>query len=253
MTAVGPPPPGPVSGVLLGLGPAAQALAPPPSVGDTVTLAFDTTPAASSLLAAVGGGPLLVAGGAAGRRSVQSRAGRAQRAVSRSPGLRSRRDGTLLLIVADGRKPAVSIGLTRPEFGALMLGFGASDGLAFDSGGSATLVARELGTAGPSVLNDPSDGRERPVADALLAYSDAPGGCIRTSSCGRHRSPPIAARRSRCAAQSSTTAIIPLRAAEVAPLDTDPAPGPHVAIVRERGGTLTRRGAVSRPSIAWRR
>ncbi len=33
------------------------------------------------------------------------------------------------MIAADGRKAAVSIGLTRPEFGALMRGFGASDGL----------------------------------------------------------------------------------------------------------------------------
>ncbi len=80
------------------------------------------------------------------------------------------------MIVVDGRNAAVSVGLTRPEFGALMRGFGATDGLAFDSGGSATLVARALGDAGPAVVNDPSDGRERPVADALLAYSDAPSG-----------------------------------------------------------------------------
>ena len=64
VTAVGAPSPGPVGGALLGLGPAAQALAPPPNVGDTVALAFDTAPPASSLAAAVGGGPLLVANGA---------------------------------------------------------------------------------------------------------------------------------------------------------------------------------------------
>jgi len=65
------------------------------------------------------------------------------------------------------------VGVTRPEFGALMLGFGAGEGIAFDSGGSATLVARVLGDADASVLNDPSDGAERPVADGFFAYSDA--------------------------------------------------------------------------------
>ena len=57
-----------------------------------------------------------------------------------------------------------------------MLGLGATARMAFDSGGSATLVARELGDAGTRVLNDPSDGRERPVADGLFAYSTAPAG-----------------------------------------------------------------------------
>jgi hypothetical protein len=101
------------------------------------------------------------------------------------------------------------------------------------------LVARELGDDGPSVLNDPSDGRERPVADGLFAYSSAPAGTdprlvVRPAAFTAYRGATVALR----------AAVVDdgdhrLRAADVAPLTVDPAPGPHVATVRERGGTLT--------------
>jgi hypothetical protein len=238
VTAVGPPPAGPVTGTLLAFGPAAQALAPPPSPGDTVALTFDTTPPSASLAAAVGGGPVLVSAGAA-VDDPYSPAPEERNVRFPVAGAALEADGTLLLIAVDGRKTAVSIGLTRPEFGALMLGFGATDGLAFDSGGSATLVARELGDDGPSVLNDPSDGRERPVADGLFAYSTAPAGddprlVVRPAAFTAYRGATIALR----------AAVVDdgdhrLRGADVPPLRVDPAPGPHVATVRERGGALT--------------
>jgi len=142
------------------------------------------------------------------------------------------------LLAVDGRKPARSIGLTRPEFAALMQGFGATDGLAFDSGGSATLVARALGATAPGVVNDPSDGRERPVADALVAYSDAPVGLhphlvVRPAAFNVYRG-------ARVALQAAVVddAGRRVRAAEVAPLATDPQLGAHVALVHELGGPL---------------
>ena len=230
--------PGPVTGVLLGFGPAAQKIAPPPQAGDTVTLAFSSTPDSGGLRAAVGGGPLLVANGAA-VDDPYSPAPEERDVRFPVAGAALESDGTLLLIVADGRKTAVSIGLTRPEFGALMRGFGASDGLAFDSGGSATLVTRELGAAVTSVVNDPSDGRERPVADALLAYSDAPAGMnprlvVRPASFTAYRGAQIELRGA-----IVDDADHRIRAADVAPLDTSPQTGTHVAVVRERGGALT--------------
>jgi hypothetical protein len=238
VAAVGSPPSGPVTGVVLGFGPAAQAIAPPPSVGDTVTLAFDTTPATASLLAAVGGGPLLVANGAA-VEDPYSPAPEERNVRFPVAGAALEPDGTLLMIVVDGRKPAVSIGLARPEFAALMRGFGATEGLAFDSGGSATLVARELGDAAPSVINDPSDGRERPVADALFAYSTAPAGLhphlvVRPATFTAYRGAQVALRGA-----IVDDADHRIRAADVAPLDTDATPGTHEARVRERDGTLT--------------
>ena len=137
-----------------------------------MTVAYDTTPPLAAIVSAVGGGPLLLAHGV----PVDDPFSPAPEETNvRFPvaGAGLEPNGTLLLVVVDGRRPDRSIGVTRPQFGALLRGLGATDALAFDSGGSATLVARVLGDAGPSVLNEPSDGRERPVADGLFVYSDA--------------------------------------------------------------------------------
>ena len=58
----------------------------------------------------------------------------------------------------------------------MLRALGATDALLLDSGGSATLVARELGQEHASLANAPSDGVERSVADGLFVYSDAPIG-----------------------------------------------------------------------------
>jgi hypothetical protein len=85
-------------------------------------------------------------------------------------------DGRLFLIEVDGRQPEVSVGLKRPEFAALMRSLGASEGLAFDGGGSSTIAIRRLGESEAVMANSPSDGIERPVGDGLFVYSTAPVG-----------------------------------------------------------------------------
>jgi len=164
-----------VHGYELGFGPAALALAPPPVVGDAVILDITTTPPLDDLTNAVGGGPALVARGAI---VDDPNAPAPEERDRRFPvsGAAMLPDGELLLLCVDGRQATLSIGLTRPQFAALALGFGATDAMAFDSGGSAELVARALGDATASVLGTPSDGEERPVADGLFVYSDAPIG-----------------------------------------------------------------------------
>lgn len=83
-----------------------------------------------------------------------------------------RASGTeLVVVVADGRQPGYSEGLTLPELAALLLELGATDAVNLDGGGSSTLViAGEDGR--PRVLNTPIHGRhppgvERPVASHL--------------------------------------------------------------------------------------
>jgi len=166
---------GPVSGPLLGFGPAARALGPLPDPGETVAIDATTTPPLERVRAAVGGGPLLVANGSA---VDDPNAPAPEERDRRFPvsGAATLPDGELLLVAVDGRQRDLSIGLTRPQFAALLLAFGADDAMAFDSGGSATLVARVLGDPLPSVLNSPSDGEERVVADGFFVYSDAPNG-----------------------------------------------------------------------------
>jgi hypothetical protein len=80
---------------------------------------------------------------------------------------------TLTFVEVDGRQPALSVGLTRPQLADYMRRLGAAQAMAFDSGGSATMVVRLPGADGPAVVNSPSDGTERPVGDAILVYSSA--------------------------------------------------------------------------------
>ena len=85
-------------------------------------------------------------------------------------------DGRLFLVEVDGRQPELSVGVTLRELSALMRSLGATEGLQFDGGGSSTLVVRRLGDSVAAVVNSPSDGKERPVADGIFVYSTAPAG-----------------------------------------------------------------------------
>ncbi|MBV9149421.1 MAG: phosphodiester glycosidase family protein [Candidatus Eremiobacteraeota bacterium] len=156
----------------LALGPAALDVMHAPQAGDIVTVT--ETSAFDRYWTVVGGGPWLVH---EGRTFSDPNPPAASETNVRFPvsGAAVLPDGTLLLIEVDGRS-LDSVGLTRPQLAALMLGFGSREGLAFDSGGSATIVARRLGDRSASVQNVPSDGTERPIADGLFIYSDAPHG-----------------------------------------------------------------------------
>ena len=143
------------------------------ATGTPVQLALTTDPDWHDAQLAVGGGPLLVANGQIATDSDPPSPSESSHrypviAVGIAPDAR-----TLTFVEVDGRQPALSIGLTRPQLAAYMQRLGASEAMAFDSGGSATMVVRLPGAATPSVVNSPSDGKERPVGDAVLVYSSA--------------------------------------------------------------------------------
>jgi hypothetical protein len=74
-----------------------------------------------------------------------------------------RPDGTIVLVVADGRYPDISVGLSFGEEAGIMQAFGARDAVNLDGGGSSTM------TIGSTLVNHPSDTTgERPIGDALL-------------------------------------------------------------------------------------
>jgi hypothetical protein len=220
----------------LAFGPAAAAVAAPPAPGTPLELSMTLDPALADIAEAAGGGPLLVAGSL---RVTDPNEPAPEEHDIRFPvsaaGLTA--DATLLLVAVDGRLPDESIGLTRPELSALMLGLGAVDAMAFDSGGSATLVARLLGDSRASVLNAPSDGIERPVADGVFVYSDAPVGA----------QPRLFARPAETLALPG--APLPLQGATVdaaghrlqpeplAPLVADAEPGEHDKTVHDGAGS----------------
>lgn len=145
-----------------------------PRPGEIVTLHYGLSPRVPGAVAAIGGGPLMIKDGA---WFEDPHAPAPDERDVRWPviALAKRADGMLLLVAVDGRHPERSVGMTRPEFGGLLLRLGATDAMALDSGGSVTLVARAPGDMNVSVRNHPSDdSAERWVSDALLIYSDAP-------------------------------------------------------------------------------
>lgn len=85
----------------------------------------------------------------------------------------SRNGRYLYLVVADGRQPFYSEGLTLAELARLMISLGAQYAMNLDGGGSSTMVV-EGGDGLPRILNSPIDnyipGRERPVADHLGVF-----------------------------------------------------------------------------------
>ena len=72
-----------------------------------------------------------------------------------------RADGTILLVVIDGRQPELSNGATLVECAQLMHSLGAVKAINHDGGGSSTMLIREEQDF--RVMNSPSDGNERRV------------------------------------------------------------------------------------------
>ena len=73
------------------------------------------------------------------------------------------REGRVLLVTVDGRRPGYSVGLRLEGFARLFKHLGARWALNLDGGGSTTMVVRGR------VVNDPSDASgERPVGSSLL-------------------------------------------------------------------------------------
>jgi hypothetical protein len=114
--------------------------------------------------AAVGGGPLLVRGGVPVLHAGE--AFTSTELVPRNPrtAVGQLANGRILLVAVDGRS-SVSHGLTNVQFARAMVHYGAAEAMAFDGGGSTEMAFNGR------VLNRPSDGQERPLADSLqLTY-----------------------------------------------------------------------------------
>jgi hypothetical protein len=158
---------------IAGHGDAAASIAAAFSAGEDVTVTFQGDPAPLSVVTAIGGGPLLVRDGLPyDDPAAPAPQERDVRYPLTGAGLSA--DGrTLWLVVVDGRRPGVSVGVTRPMLGALFVALGASDAMAFDSGGSSEMVVRHLGDSGVDVVTTPSDGRERAIADGLFILNTA--------------------------------------------------------------------------------
>ena len=115
----------------------------------------------------VAGSDILVQNG----QDVAPPPGKAQ-SFSRGPHPRTavgiRDDGrTLVLVVVDGRKKGVAVGMSLKETAEVMLKYGCTDAVNLDGGGSSMIAIRNPKTGKMEIKNNPSDSRERPVANVL--------------------------------------------------------------------------------------
>jgi exopolysaccharide biosynthesis protein len=77
-------------------------------------------------------------------------------------------EGTrLILLVADGRKPGIAVGLSYEEEATELLRWGCRQALNLDGGGSSVMAIRDRVSGQFHILNQPTDGHERAVANAL--------------------------------------------------------------------------------------
>jgi Phosphodiester glycosidase/FlgD Ig-like domain len=152
----------PGTAVLVARGTAAAKLQAEALPGSAVTLRLILQPDWSVVSDAIGGGPVLVRDGVPVYRSNEAFtiAQLAPRGPRTAVGQRS--DGGILLVTTDGRQPGFSVGMTNFELAQALVRLGAVRGMALDGGGSSTLAFE--GT----VLNSPSDGKERAVSTALM-------------------------------------------------------------------------------------
>jgi exopolysaccharide biosynthesis protein len=152
----------PGSAVLVARGNAAAKLQAEAQPGTVVTLRLILQPDWSVVSDAIGGGPVLVRDGVPVYRSNEGFT--TSQLAPRGPrtAVGQRADGGIVLLTTDGRQPGLSVGMTNFELAQTLVRFGAVRGMGLDGGGSSTLAFD--GT----VLNSPSDGRERAVSTALM-------------------------------------------------------------------------------------
>jgi hypothetical protein len=152
----------PGTAVLVARGAAAAKLQAEAQPGSVVTLRLILQPDWSVVSDAIGGGPILVRDGVPVYRA--NEAFTTSQLAPRGPrtAVGQRADGGIVLLTTDGRQPGLSVGMTNFELAQALIRYGAVRGMALDGGGSSTLAFE--GT----VLNSPSDGRERAVSTALM-------------------------------------------------------------------------------------
>ena len=144
--------------MVLSIGPKLARGLPASAVGMVISLHMKTSPDLTGVMTALGGGPVLLdAGESADWPSPQPRHPRTVLGWN---------DKQFFLTVVDGRQESLSAGMTYPELASLMSGLGCTHAINLDGGGSSTLWLDG------HIMNSPSDGHERRVANSLIVVSN---------------------------------------------------------------------------------
>ena len=124
------------------------------SPGSIATIDTTSLPSLQGVRTAVGGGPALVHGG----QATQLEAGEVRHPRT-AIGWNAE---DFFLVQVDGRQPSISVGMSFAELTRYFLELGCTEALNLDGGGSSTLWVQG------QVANNPSEGSERPMANALV-------------------------------------------------------------------------------------
>ena len=155
---------------LLGGGAGGRWLADTVHVGDTLTTTEHLSPD-DQPRQLVSGATMLVRDGAA----YTDPTGTPPSGVNPETAVGLTRDGRHAIVVTlDGRLgESTAVGVTPAQVAGYLIQRGAYSALLLDGGGSTEMVARRPGDTAVSVLNTPSDGKQRPVANGLFVYTTA--------------------------------------------------------------------------------
>lgn len=130
------------------------------AAGNVLQISMATSPDLTGVTTAIGGGPPLVRGGKV--ITANDTPVRHPRAA-----LGWNRD-FIFLIEVDGRQRNLSVGMTNLELANYFKKLGCEEAMSLDGGGSATCWVYG------QVVNSPSEGRERPMANALVVVQREP-------------------------------------------------------------------------------
>lgn len=140
--------------MVLSLGPKLLSRLPAPQPGDKLEVTTTTSPDLSGVTTAIGGGPALVRGGkVVARDEIRVRNPRTAVGWDRD---------CIYLLQVDGRQRHVSEGMTTDELSDYLVRLGCEAAMSLDGGGSATCWFYG------QVMNQPSEGFERDMANALV-------------------------------------------------------------------------------------
>jgi hypothetical protein len=140
--------------MVLSLGPTVAGRVVSVAPGAILQISTATSPDLKGVQTAIGGGPPIVrAGKAADRLNEYFRNPRSAIGWNRQ---------YYFLVEVDGRQFDLSVGMTDAELASYMIHLGCDEAMSFDGGGSATCWVYG------QVMNSPSEGRERPMANALV-------------------------------------------------------------------------------------
>lgn len=140
-------------------------------VGDTLKKSVTSYPDISDVAYGMTAGPMLIRGGIVQKSLIEDFTITSSIVSKRNPrtAVGLTKDNHLIFVVVEGRS-ARSAGMSLDELARLMQTLGAVDAINLDGGGSSEIVVKD------KIMNELSDGKERPLANAFLIQTRAVAG-----------------------------------------------------------------------------